>query len=62
MAARPRCGKRGGCDDKAFAMASGGSILDEAPCGISPGAPLFRAYKVLVRPEKEGRTMVVGLP
>ncbi len=62
MAARPRCGKRVAWEDKAFAMASGGTILDEAPCGISPGARLFRAYKVLARPEKEGRTMVVGLP
>ena len=43
-------------------MAREAAILDEVPCGISAGVPVIGACEVAARPEKEGRTMVAGLP
>ena len=43
-------------------MARDVAILDGVPCGISSHAPLNGGYEVAARPEKEGKTMAVGLP
>jgi cysteine synthase A len=49
-------------NDAAFAMAAQTARLEGIPVGISGGAALVAAMEVAVRPEMEGKTIVVVIP